>query len=270
MEGTRPDVAVLVRGLATSSWHWRDLARHPLLRDGAIPSRASGDGYTRFTQGAVERARGHVEIVSETELPLSGTGFVVGSYVALPSGGSSTARPPAYRTGERLAAALANASRHPSGDGDQVQALLRMDALRRAERFYLRGNVEETRRFLAEAVSPDMRDTTALVADAIRPIPTVAYESTAVGRTAEDAVRRLASLLWASGRHVEARSILAHQLEDGDPMALLQLAWIEVAEGRASAAAQAIDAYLALPTTQRNTEVERLQRVVIRPARGTE
>ena len=260
VEGARPDVAALIRGLSTSSWHWRALTRHPQLRDGPIAIAVPGDGYTRFTQGAIGRARGKVEVLSETGAPVSNQGLVAGPYLAIPP-----AEPPTRaleRTGDRLAPTLGRAVRHARGDRRQVQSLLRMTALRRAERMYLRGRTAEARQFLADSLPNE----TSSAADSLNSpraaIPPVAYERSALGRSGEDAVRVLAAWQWASGEGEMARNLLALQLGRGDPTALLQLAWLEVAEGRPEAAQQAVEAYRTLASLPHTPELDRLGRAL--------
>ena len=261
VEGARPDVTVLIRGLSTSSWHWQSVMRHATLSDGPIAAAVPGDGYARYTQGAILRARQRVEVLSETNEPLAGRGLVAGTYLAIPPVPVASPHQPA-RTGDRLAPYLGRAARAAHGDGAQVQDLLRMVALRRAERMYVRGRLLEARPMLKDALPAEARNVTSTLSEPARAVPRVVYERQAIGRSAEDAVRLLATWLWAANRSEDARRLLSKQLERGDAVALLQLAWIDLAEGRPENARQAVSAFQSLRSSGEHVEAERLERAL--------
>ncbi|MGB0680985.1 MAG: hypothetical protein ACPGUV_15150, partial [Polyangiales bacterium] len=78
--GARPDVALAVTGLATSSWHWRQLGAHPALVGKAVRGPAK-DPHQAYVQGMVWRALGRVAVLSERDAPLLGRGQVWGPYL---------------------------------------------------------------------------------------------------------------------------------------------------------------------------------------------
>ncbi|MBW2464504.1 MAG: DUF2723 domain-containing protein, partial [Deltaproteobacteria bacterium] len=76
----RPDVALFVSGLASSSWHWRTLADHPAF-DGT-PARGPGrDPWQRHTRGAMQIAAPMVPVVVETDEWSGGQGMLAGPYL---------------------------------------------------------------------------------------------------------------------------------------------------------------------------------------------
>jgi hypothetical protein len=81
VERARPDVAVLVRGLSTSSWHWARLRSHPGLER---PHRVGGaDPHTAFTIGAVLSSLRYVPVALEQDLPGMRPNLLVGPYAVL-------------------------------------------------------------------------------------------------------------------------------------------------------------------------------------------
>ncbi len=153
IEGARPDVALLVTGLATSSWHWRTLASHPLFDGNPVRGRGP-DAHSRFVDGAVQRALGRVPIASEADAPVQGHGAVAGPYLVVPAGGEPT-ESACWRTstGERLAPLLAReAARGPGGDRGQARAVVRDEEGRRALRLAVRGHATDALHALASAL----------------------------------------------------------------------------------------------------------------------
>lgn len=81
VERVRPDVAVLVTGLSTSSWYWARLRGHPGLER---PRRVGGgDPHTAFASGAVLSALAHVPVALEQDLPGMRPNVLVGPYALL-------------------------------------------------------------------------------------------------------------------------------------------------------------------------------------------
>jgi hypothetical protein len=77
----RPDVAVLVKGLSTSSWHWARLRARPGL---SRPQRVgSGDAHDAFARGAALASLAHVPVALEQDLPGLRPNLLNGPYVVL-------------------------------------------------------------------------------------------------------------------------------------------------------------------------------------------
>ncbi|NOY94490.1 MAG: hypothetical protein GXP55_25210, partial [Deltaproteobacteria bacterium] len=138
-DGARPDVALFIEGLATSSWHWRSLRGHPLF-DGRALRGHGASSREAWVNGAVAHAMGQVAIVSQDDGPLHGRGAVAGPYLAI-AARQPDATDARWTTsiGERLEAELGReaAAASPS-DADVVAGVLREEALSRARRLLAR------------------------------------------------------------------------------------------------------------------------------------
>src|SRR5262249_37721799 len=132
IDGARPDVALLVSGLSTSSWHWKALARHPLfhhrptLRDGSL-STTGRDLWNAYVDAAVRRGSGKVAILSEGDEPLHGLGVVAGPYLLAAFTETQTGESRcAACVAERLARHVGTeAFDGPAGDHDAAHAVFR-------------------------------------------------------------------------------------------------------------------------------------------------
>ena len=81
VERVRPDVAVLVKGLSTSSWHWARLHARPGLSQ---PRRiGGGEPHDAFALGAALSSLEHVPVALEQDLPGLRPNALVGPYTLL-------------------------------------------------------------------------------------------------------------------------------------------------------------------------------------------
>ncbi|MCA9583125.1 MAG: DUF2723 domain-containing protein, partial [Myxococcales bacterium] len=85
LDGSRPDVALFIPGLATSSFHWRTLAPHPLYSGQPIFFPGSPNRRAGFVRGAIEQAYRRIPIVSEDDAEVIGRGAVAGPYLVIPA-----------------------------------------------------------------------------------------------------------------------------------------------------------------------------------------
>ncbi|MCS6800133.1 MAG: DUF2723 domain-containing protein, partial [Myxococcota bacterium] len=226
IEGARPDVALFVRGLATSSWHWRSLAAHPLF-DGR-PVRGSGnDARTAFVDGAVRRALGRVAVAVEPldVLPVDAPEAVAGFYGvvdvrALPS---PTARQP--RDWDDIV--RAGIGTGPHGDHEAVAAVFRHAAVLRARRLARRGRTTEAlgtlRAALSDLPESELAGWPARLGPVVRaPAPRVDDDRTVL-ESREEVEREVALLLHACGEEQAAYRLLEARAARGDSLALLQI-----------------------------------------------
>ncbi|AKF07998.1 protein O-mannosyl-transferase family [Sandaracinus amylolyticus] len=245
VEGARPDVAVMVEGLATSSWHWRSLAGHP--RFDGTPARGAGSGRAAWVRGAIDRALGHVAIVSEHDEPVSGRGTVLGAYLVLPTDATGVERAFAERTAGASARAMRDV---PAWYGGLGHGVVRDVELARASRWLVRDHAPLAIAALRRASAPLPPDVTAIAegitASPRRAPPPRVDDPTAIFATAEDAVRALATVLVALGEPERAMQLLEAQATRGDDRALLQLAWIQLGDGLVEPARAAVSRYRAL------------------------
>ncbi len=243
VDGARPDVALFATGLATSSWHWAQLAKHPGLS--GRPRRAAGrDAHEGYTRGAVLAALPHVPVALEQDLPGFPPGRLVGGYTLLES-----ARAPGVPDydprgiAERIVPSLArDVAAGPPGDAGAAAAGVRAYLCRRARRLLRLGRSREALHSTALALwqlAPAERALLHVSHDvpAAR-LPPVFDDRASYELSLEDAVREAAAELWALSARDAARTLLAHQLKRGDPHALLQLALLLSAGGDRHAALQ--------------------------------
>jgi hypothetical protein len=241
----RPDVAVFVSGLASSSWHWDSLTGHPAY-DGEPVAGPGEDPWVRYTRGAMQSFGGEVPILVEMDEHSGGSGTLTGPYL-LGDTRIVQARLP-RSIGERLAPAIAADARQSTpGDHGMVHAIYRDYEARRARRLARRREPALAARSSVWAlIHPDQTEETLLASMTTPPAgarmaPIVpGDESVGIGR--DEAVRRGAVLLAFSGASDEAMALLDHE-SPHDPRALLQAGWIALIDGRATAAREALTAF---------------------------
>ncbi len=241
----RPDVAIFVSGLATSSWHWRTLASHP-ASDGTPVEAEGRDARERYTRGAMEAFAGEVPIVVEMDAQAGGAGTLAGPYL-LGDPRVRVARLSAS-SGERLAPAIAALARDgPAGDHGVVHAIYREYQATRARRLALRREPALAARASRWAlIHPDSVESALLQTvppprEGAHMAPVVAA-SASVGIDRGTALRQGAVLLALGGATDAALDLLDHQ-SPSDPRALLEAAWIALTDGRPGAAREALDAF---------------------------
>jgi hypothetical protein len=258
VDGARPDIALLCEGLATSSWHWRSLAGHPLY-DGTPHREGGGRGEAPWVRGAIARAIGSVAVAAESDVALHGRGLVAGPYLVMP-----TERVAATRLARSFAERTASAPARmiewtPPGHAGSGHGVVREAAIARARRLRARGDTDLALAALRAAAAPLPPTETAHTETAhtetahtetahrrsLRDAPTVVEDPDAIFATEEDAVRELAVTLIAIGATDRAIAILDRQ-SSRDDRALLQLAWIQAHDGLGDPARAALARYLEL------------------------
>ncbi len=249
VDGARPDVAVFVPGLATSSWHWRSLTHHPLY-DGR-PIRGRGrDTRSAYVDGALSHAAGSVPLALGPML-LHGTGSLAGPYRIVWA--RAAADPgPVWRgaVGERLMSTVArDAAAGPEGDAGTLGAVIRHHQVSHAERLYVRGGTRAALADVRRAMRGLPHEERVLLSDAPvtarRPLPPIVQSPTSFLTTPDEALRAGAAMLFAAGAEDRATELLARQLERGDPAAALQLGWLRLSAGDREGAREAARAVLA-------------------------
>jgi len=261
VSGARPDVALFVSGLASSSWHWRSLSPHPVF-DGTPVAGPGHDPHQRYTRGAMELAAGAVPIAVEQDEWSGGQGVLAGAYlIGDPRLEMSVLE---LSAGERLAEAVGALAREGSaGDHDVVLAIYRAYETRRAHRLASRGRTESAMSSLALAfVDPTDAERAALAAgtgpmDSTR-LSYVVREPATPGVTRGATTRHAAVLLAAVGADDAALDLLERQ-RASDPRAILQVGWIALASGRPEVARQALNEFDAA-APHLSTEGESLSR----------
>ncbi|QQR91892.1 MAG: DUF2723 domain-containing protein [Myxococcales bacterium] len=251
IDGARPDVPLFISGLATSSWHWKRLAKHRGM-DG-IPLRGQGShAFEAFNDGIVIKYHQKMPILSESHKPTRGQGYVLGAYVFLPSQGQNFAQSMLDSSmAERWTSAIGRDTMlGPRGDYGTAAAVLRYYEVHRAKRLVLSNRSDEALQAIRYALFDLSEHELTLLNEAsvkktLIPPPAV-HEPHTFLLSKEDAVREAASLLWAMGSDEAARALLDAQLERGDPRSVLQLAWLRLAEGDFESARVALDAFLSV------------------------
>jgi hypothetical protein len=224
----RPDLAHLVEGLATSSWHWRALAAHPAF-DGS-PHRGPGtDARVAYVLGAIEVARAAgIEIdVERADLLPSAQRWRGALHGTGPAGIDDRS------TAERTMGALASTLRWgPRGDHEAASQIVRDVVMRRAERL-VTDRIETLRSELTDA-APAAADRIALVtAGPLDPItPIRIRDPHFFAASEEDVVRFAAVLMWRRGDAVLGIQTLGAQQSRGDDLSIAQLAALQLASGR--------------------------------------
>lgn len=264
----RPDVALMVEGLATSSWHWRSLSHHPTFADGRPTREPSFAGREGWIRGALVRASSEVPVVVESHETLETLGWLDGFYLRTPLPGAEPGARLRARTesGERFAdATLRPIPWMASGDHDLARDLLRSFTLRRAERLWVRGAADASREALIVALSDLHLDLTPLEAlqDPMRPAPPL-VRAPGLYESGEDGVRQAARLLFASGHPAEATRLLEAQGGRGDDLSLLQLGWLLLADGMTERTEEILLAYRSIHGDDAASEA--LARALSRPS----
>lgn len=240
VEGARPDIALFVRGLATSSWHWRQLRRYAAF-DGRPRAAGGGDAHDRYTRGAALSALPRVPVVLERELPGLPVRGLVGPYLRVDR--APEPRPEALDDAA-LALIAREAGRGPPGDSGAAAAVVRDVLCQRSLRLFVRGAQARALAHVQLALWDLPESERALVHAAELPsapqLPRIVDDPSSYLVSTEDAARQAAALLWALSERDAARSLLQRQLERGDPLALLQLAHLQASAGQRADALQTL------------------------------
>jgi tetratricopeptide (TPR) repeat protein len=235
----RPDLAILPSGLASSSFTWRDLAKHPVFTVG--PVRGPGrDAWERFTRGAMGLAEGRVPIAAEDGSWLAhASGIALSGPYLVTDDEHGEIGIVERSAGERLAPEIARLSpRDRGGDHDVTGAIVRHYALARAGRLAAIGRADAALAELRRALWFLPEEERALVVHrgpasgsrAARPV--VVVRDRGVFLTSRgDAVRSAAVLLDATGEASRADALLEAQEARGDVRARLERAWLAGARG---------------------------------------
>jgi hypothetical protein len=245
-DGARPDAALFVAGLSTSSWQWAQLARHPSLS--SRPVRGPGrDSHEQYRNGAILSALPHVPVALERDVGIDSTG-ISGPYVVLSHARRARAPPSQRSIGERLDAVITrDATRSPAGDYGAGAAIVRDYQQQRAQRLLALGRADAALAQLEASLWPLPEAQRALLRTTgqrlARALAEVVKDPDAFPVSLEDIVRFSAALLWAVGHEQAARSLLAAQAERADPRALLQLGWLQLSSGDHAAAQRSLDAF---------------------------
>ena len=266
VDGARPDAVLFVPGLATSSWHWAQLRRHPAF-DGRPQRAPGGDAHEQFTRGAVVAARAHVPVARELELPGTRPNQISGGYAVLDATLPVLATPARSRhaIAERWVPALAHdAERGPDGDEREGAAVIRAYFGVRSRRLLQQGESVKALRGIGFALwdlAPlDRRLIRAPLDLPVERLPPFIDDPASLQSSSGDALRQAAAELWALGERAAARTLLAHQSSDGDPFALLQLAALFAYDGDRDAALRVLaDLERAVPDLRAAIAAQRAQ-----------
>ncbi len=254
VDGLRPDVAVFAEGLATSSWHWRSLAGHPAF-DGAPHRGAGRDPRHAYVVGALDHARGRVEIDVENASTIGGHGVVRGALL-VEGPDSLDARSTAERTMGAVASSLAWTRDGDHGIGAQI---VRDVVMRRAPLLFARSQGALARSELRVAAPVAARAIASLGDGPFARAPALLVRDPDFAlASCEDAVRDIAVLLDQRGLPVLATAVLAAQQERGDDLAIAQLAAIELSDGLVPQARSTLDTYRARNPDVRSADLDAL------------
>ncbi len=244
IELARPDVAVFIPGLATSSWHWKSLAHHPAYT--GQPVRGKSETIRQsYVAGAFEAAAARVPIVSEALEPSASRLFEsppshLGPYLVYSNVSASAAR----SHDQVVARMLAETAQSPD---DMAAAVIRGFALLRARHFASRAQPSRAADILRTVMADLPRNERSLLRDVptrlAHPPAPVIQDPEALLPTQEDVVREAAAFLDAFGATERARSLLQAQVVRGDTRGMLQLAWIEARAGRLGRAQALVDMF---------------------------
>ncbi|HMI94337.1 MAG TPA: DUF2723 domain-containing protein [Polyangiales bacterium] len=241
VDRVRPDAALFVPGLATSSWHWARLRAQPGL-DGK-PRRAAGsDAHDRYTRGAVLGALARVPVLLERALPGLPPTSIRGAYLLLDDSGP--AQTPSYAwsaIAERSTDALArDAAVGPDGDEQEAASAVRAYLGVRSRRLLQLGHARRALQGIALALWDLPASERAVIrAERDVPVPRLPQfidDPASLHSSRGDAERQAAAELWVIGERTRARTLLDRQLKSGDPRALLQLASLFAYDGEYMAA----------------------------------
>lgn len=79
IEAMRPDVAMMIEGMASSRWHWKHLNHHPLFQVEPIGIKRR-DAQNPWVMGALSLTLGHVDVYTEEKQPALKAGRNCGPY----------------------------------------------------------------------------------------------------------------------------------------------------------------------------------------------
>jgi Protein of unknown function (DUF2723) len=268
VEGARPDIALFVRGLATSSWHWQQLRAHPAF-DGRARASRGADAHERFARGAVLTALPHVPVVLERELPGIRAQNMAGPYLLVdrpPPGAAAAPAAAVAPSGEAWLRLIAREARQgPRGDSGAAAAIVRDALCQRSLRSFQRGfypaALASVRLALWELPQSERARVHSAAASEPSAIPYIVDDADSYMVGVEDAVRQAAALLWARSDHQAASDLLQHQLQRGDPLALLQLAHLQASVGQRDGALQTLIALEPL-LTEPQPELARMRKAL--------
>jgi hypothetical protein len=245
VDAVRPDLAIFVEGLATSSWHWHSLRGHAPF-DGRPLRTASADPRVAFVEGAIGMARGRIEIDAEDAATLDAHGVVRGGLLVALASGASSGVDDASMAERVLPAIVAALAWAPLGDHEAGAQIVRNVVRRRTELLYARGAGATSARELRMASGDALA---ALDLAGAGPLPRTPAPSVRDRRfflcSREDLVREAAVVLAAADHPLEATRVLEAQVVRGDDRALLQLAFLQLDGGLVAAARTTLDAYRA-------------------------
>ncbi len=248
VEGARPDVGLFIEGLSTSSWHWKTLAHHPLF-DGTPIRSGPGQGHAPWIRGAIEHALGRVTVCVENEASVSGRGMIAGPYLVLAPSRQDARDVRSF--GERTFAGSGHMlTWAPTSFGGLGHGVVRDAEITRARRLFIRRQTTLAIAALRRATAPlppnATREADGLNGSIQRAVPSIIRDPAAIFPTAEDAVRELAMMLFATGEPLHAARLLEEQQGRGDDLALLQLAQMQTEDGLLEAARAAEERYRTL------------------------
>lgn len=266
VDGARPDAVLFVPGLATSSWHWAQLRRHPAF-DGKPRRVPGGDAHDQLTRGAVVAAIEQVPVALELELAGTRPNRIAGGYAVLDATRPAVTTPAFERhaLAERWVHALAHdAERGPDGDEREGAAVIRGYLGARSRRLLEQGESVRALRGISFALwdlAPlDRRLIRAPQDQPVTRVPQFVDDPASLQSSQGDALRQAAAELWAIGERAAARTLLAHQLNGGDPFALLQLAALFAFDGDRDAALRVLaDLDRAVPELRPMIAAQRMQ-----------
>ena len=263
IDRVRPDIAHLVEGLATSSWHWRSLAVHPAF-DGE-PHRGSGsDAHEAYVRGAIDHARGVVEIDFENSARFSEHGLLRGALLvrgvdALVDGVADRS------TAERTMGAIASSLAWPGlGDHEAGAQIIRDVVIRRSGLLVERsqvGRAQSELRIAAPSETEAIAEMSAPIAGRSR--AWLVRDPTSFLAAQGDVVRQLAVLLDQSDHLDAALRSLSAQQRAGDDLAILELAAIQLRRGDVGMAQTSVAAYRAEHPDARSPDLEWLDAALV-------
>ena len=239
VDGARPDIAAFFPGLATSSWHWRSLAHHPLY-DGR-PVRGTGaTAHDRYVDGAIRTALGRAPVAMGPRM-VHGAGSVTGPYRLLLPSTAERSAVLERSVGERLVPLIDREAAAVEGDHGTIGGIVRAMQVSRAERLAARGRtgaaLEQIRAATVRLPSSE-RSLLDGARGEVAGLPPIVDAPGSFLISPDDALRTGAAILWGAGERDRAEQLLRAQLERGDAAAGLQLGWLSLAAGDADTAAR--------------------------------
>lgn len=246
VEGARPDIALFVRGLATSSWHWTQLRAHPAF-DGRPHATRGKDSHDRFARGAILSALPRISVVLERELPGVHASTIKGPYLLLDPLQTQQLPVTEGAAGERRVELIAREARlGPPGDSGAAAAVVRDFLCLRSLRLFQLGEYARALASVRLALWELPANERALVrpgaVTSVPILPIIVDDPHSYLISKEDAVRQAAALLWGLSDRSAASTLLEHQLQREDPLALLQLAHLQASAGQRDSALRTLTA----------------------------